>query len=231
LKNYLSFGGGVNSVAMYLYLVEQGVDFEAVFVDHGTDWPETYEYVDWFKKIFQLTILKPNEGSLYDYSYRYKMVPQLHPRWCTRLFKITQLTKYYQKPCFQMIGIDWGERHRARISIEKSAENRYPLIEAGINRQGCIDVIKRWGLPVPRKSGCFICPYQSPAQWSELRRNHPDLFCKVEQLEQRNIEYRESKGKKPMYLSPRKAPLRSIVDEDQMMLWEEDEYPPCECML
>ena len=68
MKNYLSFGGGVNSVAMYLYLMDQGMEpgdpdkgFEAVFVDHGTDWPETYEYVDMFKEKYPLTVLKPNQ--------------------------------------------------------------------------------------------------------------------------------------------------------------------------
>lgn len=52
MKNYLSFGGGVNSVAMYLIMLDDGMipgdstnGFEAVYVDHGGDWPETLEYV------------------------------------------------------------------------------------------------------------------------------------------------------------------------------------------
>ncbi|RLC23031.1 MAG: hypothetical protein DRH93_08360 [Deltaproteobacteria bacterium] len=50
MKNYLSFGGGVNSVAMMLLLLDQKAEFEAIFVDHETDWPETYEYFDMFQK-------------------------------------------------------------------------------------------------------------------------------------------------------------------------------------
>lgn len=49
MKKYLSFGGGVNSVAMMLMLLDQKDDFEAIFVDHGTDWPETYEYFEMFQ--------------------------------------------------------------------------------------------------------------------------------------------------------------------------------------
>lgn len=45
---YLSFGGGVNSTALYLHLLELGQEFEAVYVDHGTDYPETAEYVAYF---------------------------------------------------------------------------------------------------------------------------------------------------------------------------------------
>ncbi len=231
MKNYLSFGGGVNSVAMYLLLLDQGVEFEAVFVDHGTDWPETYEYVEMFTKKYPVTILAPKEGNLYEYAWDHKMVPATWPRWCTRQFKLSVLFKYYETPCFQMIGIDAGEAKRARISIEKGVENRYPLIEANIDRDGCKKLIKKHGLPIPNKSGCYICPFQTVRQWKELRMKHPDLFCKAEQIESRNMDYRVSKGKKPMYLSPRRASLRAIVDEDQGQIFEIDEYPPCNCML
>ena len=42
MRSYLSYGGGVNSVALYIDLTLRGYDFEATFVDHGCDWPETY---------------------------------------------------------------------------------------------------------------------------------------------------------------------------------------------
>ncbi|HEX9972317.1 MAG TPA: phosphoadenosine phosphosulfate reductase family protein [bacterium] len=66
MKKYLSFGGGVNSVAMMLMLLDQKDEFEAIFVDHGTDWPETYEYFEmlqgWMKdhRHSQITVLKPD---------------------------------------------------------------------------------------------------------------------------------------------------------------------------
>jgi 3'-phosphoadenosine 5'-phosphosulfate sulfotransferase (PAPS reductase)/FAD synthetase len=36
--------------------MDEGIDFEAVFVDHGGDWPETYEYVEMFSKKYPLTL-------------------------------------------------------------------------------------------------------------------------------------------------------------------------------
>ena len=50
MRNYLSFGGGVNSVAMMLLLLDEGVEFgpgkdaEALYV-WMPDWPETHEYL------------------------------------------------------------------------------------------------------------------------------------------------------------------------------------------
>ena len=236
LKNYLSFGGGVNSVALYLYLVEQKIDFEAVFVDHGTDWPETYGYFDMFQAWIEkngyqkVTVLKPNVGgfdNLYEYCWHYKMVPIIFRRWCTAKFKVKVLLDYYKGSGFEFIGIDANETRRAKVQTRKGFEARYPLIEADMGRRECKEIIKKHGLPIPMKSGCYICPFQRVAQWKELRRKHPDLFCKASQLEQRNMEYRIERGKKPLYLcqSP-KASLSAIVNEKQSPVFEQDEYPP-----
>ena len=240
MRKYLSFGGGVNSVAMMLMLLDQGDEFEAIFVDHETDYPQTYEYFNMFQSWLvkrgheKITVLKPKEkdmSNLYDYFYSYSMVPSGFHRICTAKFKVKPIHEYIEKPCFMLIGIDWGEAKRAKISTEKGVENRYPLIENEIDRQGCKDIIAAHNLPIPIKSGCYICPFQKRQQWIELRRNNPELFCKAQQLEERNKEYRISKGKKPMTLSPTKKSLSSIVDENQLNLFEQDNYPPCECGL
>ena len=234
MKNYLSFGGGVNSVALYLHLLDNNVKFEAVFVDHGTDWPETYEYVEMFKEKYPLTVLKPaiqGYDDLYNYCWHKEWVPSPLRRWCTDKFKMRAIHKYCQTPCWQMLGIDFGERKRAKMSSSKGFENRFPLIEAEIDREGCKDIIRSHNLPLPIKSGCFICPFQRVHQWKELRRNHPGLFCKAVELERRNMAYRKAQGKAPMFLSMSKRSLQSIVDENQRQIFKQDEYPPCNCGL
>ena len=102
MRNYLSFGGGVNSVAMHLYLLEHGKehgigDFEAVFVDHGTDWPETYEYLNMFQDRLKkrghkpVTVLKPSVrigkginaadfDDVYKYAHEAKTFPSRVPQ-------------------------------------------------------------------------------------------------------------------------------------------------------
>jgi len=90
-----------------------------------------------------------------------------------------------QKPCFMFIGIDAGEAHRAKITSKGKIEYRWPLIEEDIDREGCKQIIRDHVLPVPPKSGCFICPFQRPDQWKKLRREHPDLFCIAQKLEKK----------------------------------------------
>ncbi len=227
MKNYLSMGFGVNSVAAYFL----GDFDEAVFVDTGCEYPETYDYLDKFIGKYPVTVLTPKDGDLYSYSWKYKMVPATWPRWCSVRFKIEPYAKHVEKPSFKNLAFATDEAHRAKLSTDKGLENRFPLLEHEVSREDCKDIIKQAGLSVPHRSKCYFCPFQTIGEWKELRMIHPDLFCKAEQLEKRNMEYRISKGKKPLYLYGNARSLRSVVDEQQSKLWVEDEYPPCECML
>ena len=237
LKNYLSMGFGVNSVALYLLMKDLDMDFEALFVDHGGDWPDTYEYAEYFIASGRpVTILKPAvEGfsSLYDYCVAKGMMPSRIKRWCTDKFKVKVLMKHIEKPCFQHIGIDAGEAKRAKIATDKGVENRYLLIEHNIDRAGCVDLIKHHGLKVPRKSGCYFCPFQRKGQWKALRRANDGLWCKAVGIETATNKGREERGKKPIYLYGKDRPLTSLINEKQQALFgmEDIEYPPCQCGL
>lgn len=237
MKNYLSMGFGVNSVALYLLMQDLEMEFEAVFVDHGGDWPETYEYAKYFIASGRpVTILKPNvEGydSLYDYSIAKRIMPSRIKRWCTDKFKVKVLLKNIQTPCFQHIGIDAGESRRAKIATSKGVENRYLLIEHGIDRDGCKRLITDHGLDVPRKSGCFFCPFQRKAQWQSLRKANNGLWCKAVEIETVTNKGRDLRGKKHIFLYQKDRPLPSLINDKQSALpgMEGIGYPPCQCGL
>lgn len=217
-KLYLSHGLGVDSWAAYLLLIERGlvpgIDFEAVAVNHGTDWPETYEYLEMMQaKDYPVTVLIPDVGgcnTLWDYCVKYRFFPRRNNRWCTVKFKIKPLLGYCQTPCIEIIAFDAGEEHRARrYRIKDDITPQFLLIDEGINRQGCVDIIKRHGLPVPMKSGCWICPFQQRSQWILLKQRHPDLFQRAVDLERACGKRRMAAGKNPLYLKDR--PLELIV--------------------
>ena len=236
MKNYLSMGFGVNSVALYLLMQDLGMEFEAVYVDHGSDWPETLEYMEMFRQVYPVTVINPEYRgftSLYQYCKDRRVTPNRMRRWCTDQFKVRPLHAYFEKPCFVHLGIDAGEQHRARISGMVGQENRFILIEEGIDRAGCEQMIREHGLPVPIKSGCYFCPFQRIGQWRLLRREHPDLFCSAIGLERGENESRSERGKRPHYTFGENRPLESLIDEDQQILpgFEIAEYPPCQCGL
>lgn len=233
MKKYLSYGGGVNSTACIVLWAQGRLDYdEAVYVDHGCDWPETLEYVRMIALKYPITILKPNvEGvsNLYDYAYWRNMIPSRQKRWCTDKFKVRVINKYIERPCFSLIGFSTDEAGRARLSTEKGVENRFPLLELEIDRDGCTSIIKNHGLPVPIKSGCWFCPFQRIGQWKLLRKRHPDLFCMAQKLENNEIKARGKIGKGPLLLASKTKTLGEVVDTKQVNLFEEMDYPPCQC--
>jgi 3'-phosphoadenosine 5'-phosphosulfate sulfotransferase (PAPS reductase)/FAD synthetase len=243
MKNYLSFGAGVNSVALYLLMQEMGIEFEAIFVNHGADWPETYAYVDYFVATGRpVTVLRPayfradtgkTYDNLFDYCWDYERTPSRVARWCTGKFKITPIEKYISTPCFSHLGIDAGEARRAKLNSKKGVESRWLLIKNNIDREGCKEMIAAAGLVVPPKSGCWFCPFQRTHEWKKLRRTHPDLFCKAQKLEQRNMAYRVSIGKAPFTIRANGKTLDKIINEKQAALpgMEELNFPPCQCGL
>jgi len=73
MSEMISFGAGVNSVAMTVMLIEEGWRGPIVFADTGGEWPETYCYLEYFERQFlkprglSITRLSPKtHASLYD---------------------------------------------------------------------------------------------------------------------------------------------------------------------
>jgi len=207
MKIYLSHGMGVNSTALMLLLEDMGFEFESVFVDVGTEYPETYEYLDYLREQgYEITVLKPDvEGfdNLYDYCKHYKIVPGQFMRWCTDKFKLRTLQKYVKTPAIMLIAIDAGEKHRAfKKPIKFGVINVYPLVSYGIDRKKCIEIIKENGLKVPRKSGCWLCPFASRSEIRQLYLNYPDLYEKRKEIESLALD---RSGGKSGYLKYGKA--------------------------
>ena len=179
---------------------------------------------------YPITVLPARrEGlSLYDYCVDREMIPSPRARWCTQWWKVVPIRAYQEAPAFDLMGIDAGEPRRAKYRERDGIVADYPLVRWGVNRAGCLEVIKRHGLPIPKKSGCFFCPYQRREQWVDLRENYPDLWCKATRLEQIVVEKQRKKGNAPYYLGSH--PLPDIVQENQGSLF--DGYRrPCQCGL
>jgi len=214
MRQYLSFGGGVNSTAMLLLLTDRDEEFETVFVNHGGDYPETYKYVDYLRdQGFEITEIIPNYrgcSTLYDYCIQYKIIPVTQFRWCTHYFKIVPYYNHIRSnlPCVSFVGFDAGEKKRVersktrkfRYKFEHQIKNKFPLFDAGIDRDGCIELIKEHGLKIPPKSGCYFCPFQSKNEYRQLFLQYPDLYEKVEELEHNRVATNEIyiRGNKPI---------------------------------
>ena len=218
MKRYLSHGMGVNSTALMLLLEDEGIEFESVFVDHGGDYPETYEYVNYLRdKGFEITVIIPEvEGckTIEEYCMKWRIIPGRWWRWCTDKFKIRPLIKYYEKPCIDYIGIDYDEQRRAKnLKAKKGIINSYPLIEKKITRNACIDIVKEYGLNPPPKSGCWLCPFMPKLAMRALLLNHRDLYERRKYLE-KNCQRKEG-----FYFSDKPLEIIAMENTPPLQRW------------
>ena len=95
----------------------------------------------------------------------YRQLPFPGARWCTREYKIIPLQRYCGANGIEFdslaVGIAADESHRQPGKIR-------PLVDWGMTRDDCARTIASAGLPIPRRSGCWCCPFQTVAQWREL---------------------------------------------------------------
>lgn len=203
-KHILSYGAGLNSTALLVYLVNNKLPLdEVVFADTGGETPETYKHLKVTEEYLRLhkiplIILQSKRGTLYDTCARRKVIPSQVWRWCTRDYKITPIHAHYRRfnqPIVQYLGISYEERDRVKASGKDFIKNSFPLIENKINRQGCLDLIlsDSFDFPAPQRSGCFFCPFNSLSRWREVFDNHKDLFLKARLLEESSKHYPKQK--------------------------------------
>lgn len=63
--------------------------------------------------------------------------------------------------------------------------NRWPLIELGYRRGDTIRWFEQNGHPTPPRSACWFCPNSRNGRWQALKRDHPDLFERACQIDER----------------------------------------------
>ncbi len=216
----ISYGAGVNSTALAIMLVNEGWRGDIVFANTGAEWPETYCYIAYFESEWlaprglAITRLGPEWrtkkrckelSGLMEYCETYGMVPLAGVRWCTREYKVAPCETYYDGGYLLGIAADERQRQKGRLC---------PLIDRGISREGCIEIIQSEGLDVPQKSGCYFCPFQRNDQWRELWRRHPELIERAARLEEIATARVRSQGKHwGVTLDPSgKVSLRDRID-------------------
>jgi len=257
MNKAISFGAGVNSIAMTIMLFKRGEIYPVVFADTMAEHPETYCYMDYFEKEFMSKYGQKiirlsytthpecysnyNSKTLEEYCIEKQLVPFVtSKRYCSKGWKIEPFNKYLKqiankktKMVKVQIGFAYDEKHRAKkIQNNLVKIEEYPLIERGIGRKACVDIIKSEDLSVPRKSRCFFCPYQDKDAWERLYNEYPDLFNRAEFLE---INATNKKGIKTTLL-PSGVSLNDLRygyanQIDAFPDWDFEELEPCMCKL
>lgn len=200
----ISLGAGVQSSCMSLMAAAGEITPMpqcAIFADTQDEPASVYTWINWLEKQLPFPVIRCTRGSLMERCltpYRskknnkmtFESIPAfvtdgIIPRQCTRDFKLDPINKAINKlrrehggvSAIQWIGISTEEIWRAKEHRNSPRiTNRYPLMEARMNRAQCLAWMERNGFPKPGRSACLYCPYRSNEEWRSLRDNNPDDF-------------------------------------------------------
>lgn len=256
MKKYkiIPFGCGVNSVAMLIEMVrrEDRPDF-ILFANTGghTNLGEKYEtyrykrfFSNWLKsKGFpEIKTVVTNPEGLYQELIRLKNLPSIAFDWksCSQKWKIRAQDNWIKKNLAgahitKYIGYDAGESHRNYRNYDtENTTIKYPLVEWGLDRWDCVQIIIDSGLPSPPKSSCFFCPNMRHKEIIDLKEKDAcrfDLAIKLEKVWQRS-----GKATKRVQGLARKHQWKDLVKIPVIDFDYEDDYlrldeMPCSCSI
>lgn len=236
MKKLISFSGGVESRTMAILF---GNKADAIFSDTGSEHLALYaslnaveqkirDFHDNKFKIFR--VKNKNFESLEDYIRQYKFFPSFQQRFCTRLFKIEPIDDYLKQ--FEnegveiMIGLnaDEAELRTGNHGLLPFVKYSYPLIENGINRNMCLQILNAAGIapnfpPYMQRGGCKFCYYKSKNEFKAMAHIVPEEFDEIIDLEEAIQDAR-----KGYYHIIQSIPnLREFKREAQSMIFDPSE--------
>ena len=158
-------------------------------------------------------------------------------RHCTREFKISPIEKRVRellgyKPrqrvkerVRSMHGISLDEVQRMKASSTRWLTVAYPLVDLGIDRRRCFDIIKEAGLPEPSRSACVYCPYHSDTYWNWLKTEQPEAFAQAVSFDHeiRRMPGRNDDGFVHRSCVPLDEAVFDVSDPDQVDMFGECE--------
>jgi hypothetical protein len=249
--NIVAYGGGTDSTAMIIECFNRCIKIDYIlFADTGAEKPHTYEYVKNFSKWCLdhdfpeiITVKKAgNMETLEEECFRMNSLPSIAYgfKTCSQKYKMQPQDKFFNNNLYakeiwkrgelitKMIGFDCTEVRRAESVMIKFKSDKYklwfPLIEWGISRKKCLEIIKDAGLCLPGKSACYFCPSSKVSEIKQLKHTYPLLFDRAVALED-NANLTKIKG------LGREFSWRDAVLSDDMFEDEFDLMPEmiCEC--
>lgn len=231
-------------------------------VGNDSENPKTIDYIEQYAKPYAEKhgirfVEVAHKETLKAYLYRTKSSVPIPARMggngapgnrsCTQDFKIAVVDRWIKQQkityCVIGLGISMDEAHRMRdqqwhdrFGKKKFGflkKRDYPLIDLRLRRENCRQLVVEAGLPSPPKSSCWFCPFHRHGEWLEMKRNDPELFQQVVDLEHHINETRNLLGKDQIFIHPRLIPIENAVG-DQLPMFPEFDMDMCEsgyCMV
>jgi 3'-phosphoadenosine 5'-phosphosulfate sulfotransferase (PAPS reductase)/FAD synthetase len=188
--------GAPSAVATKLTLAETP-DAEVVYIDTGSEDDDNPRFIAdcarWFGKPVQV-IRSDEYEDTWDCWERTRYLVGPDGARCTTEMKKVPRYKFERPDDVHVFGYTADAKDAARsvrwVDQNPGYESRFPLIERGLYKADCLELILRAGIELPRmyrlgyeNNNCVGCPKGGMGYWNRIRVTHPHVFAKMALLE------------------------------------------------
>lgn len=186
--------GAASAVATKLILEEQP-DAEVLYTDPGAEHPDNLRFIKdcerWFGKEVKI-IRSIKYVDIWDVFAKTRFLVGVYGARCTKELKKQVREDYQQYGDMHVFGFTSDEemRHKRFGAQNKGVLYRSPLIEKGISKAKCFEIIKKAGIELPmmyrlgyRNNNCIGCVKGQSGYWNKIRRDFPDVFDRMAKME------------------------------------------------
>jgi len=219
IRHVLGISGGRDSAALAVYMRDRIPQMEYFFCDTGSELPETYEYLKRLEAVLgkPITRLNPERGFDHWLWVFQGALPSPQMRWCTKNLKIKPLEAWIGDAVTNSyVAIRSDENRDGYISHKPNIHPVYPFKDDGIDKEGVLRILADAGVGLPdyyswrTRSGCYFCFFQRKYEWVRLSEEHPDLFEKAVEYEDK-VNYEGTAMKGRQFTWSGKETLRELI--------------------
>jgi len=192
IRHVLGLSGGKDSAALALYMKDRVPEMEYYFCDTGMELPETYDFIQKLEAALGKRVARLNSHRDFDHWLWVNngMLPSPQVRWCTRQLKIRPFEEWVgEDRVLSYIGIRADEDREGYISANLNITAVYPFKDDGLVKADVFRILEESSVGLPEyykwrsRSGCFFCFFQRKYEWIRLAEEHPDLFARAVEYE------------------------------------------------
>jgi 3'-phosphoadenosine 5'-phosphosulfate sulfotransferase (PAPS reductase)/FAD synthetase len=220
------FSCGAASAVATLLAAEKYGQIEAVYCRVVEEHEDNLRFLDDFVRVTGIPVKtivdEPHQGSIFRVFLRRGFIKNQYGAPCTMILK-KDMRKSYQRPGdIQVFGYTAEEQDRADRFMDGNNDVRedFILLDKGITKKECYAHLTRLGIELPAmyrlgysNNNCVGCVKGGMGYWNKIRRDFPDRFNKMAELE-RTIGHAVNKDKNgPVYLD-QLSPKRGYKNKD-----------------
>jgi 3'-phosphoadenosine 5'-phosphosulfate sulfotransferase (PAPS reductase)/FAD synthetase len=200
LVNWFS-GGAASAVATKLTLsvTLPGDDVVVAYTDTGSEHPDNKRFIaecaEWFSQPIHVLKSAKFEDTWEVWEKTGYLVGPDGAR-CTGELKKKLRYEFQRNDDLQVFGFTADKREVKRANdfrkLHPEVDLWTPLIDQGLTKKDCLSLLAEAGIELPamyklgyQNNNCIGCPKGGMGYWNKIRRDFPDVFDRMAQVEQK----------------------------------------------